>query len=140
MADNGFNVAPHHLPLAGLAPAVRRSLLTPIEPAAPIGLVALGSIGPELLVKVDVGHCDLVDGHTFRERWELEEVALDLRHGGTAVAVAAEVVRLRGPKDATAQQAMALAMRVACEPPEQRAGWAAKLVTIARAELAPRSP
>ena len=86
--------------------------------------------------RVNVRHAVAVNSAT--SALHLACLALDLRHGGTAVAIAAEVVRLRGAKDPTAMQAMAVAMRVACEP-EQRAAWAAKLVTLAKAELASRS-
>jgi hypothetical protein len=127
---------PYHLPVTPIDGKVREHLFTPIEPNAPIGLMLLGSLGPELLVKVATGWADLVDGHTFREGWALEDLALDLRHAGTAVAVAAEVVRRRGASSPIAMEAMAVGMRVACQPVEQRAGWAAKLVVIALRELA----
>ena len=128
---------PYHLGLSALDGRVRSSLLTPIEPGAPIGLMALGSLGPEVLVKAEAGWIDLVDGHTFREGWELERGALDLRHAGTALAVAAEVARLRGPKAPESMGATTAALRIACGPAEERARWAAHLVQLALRELAP---
>ena len=129
----------YHLPLTALDGRVSEGLLAPLEPLAPLTLMVLGSVGVEVLIKAENGWGDLVDGHTFREGWPLSRLALDLRDGGTALAVAAQIVRLVGAKAPPALEAFALTMRIACEAPDQRARWATRLTTLALAQLAPKT-
>lgn len=127
--------ASYHIPFTALDGPTRDHLLTPMEPGAPLCLMVTGASGPVVLVKVEDGWADSADGHGFREGWELTRLALDLRHGGTAVALAAEVVHRLGARHATAQAATATAFRIACAAPDRRAALATQLVELVTLSL-----